>query len=270
VKTRASDAAGSEESAPDSAAGLSAPKALAILLADNNPVGRKFASAMIERLGYGRADLANNGRDAVDAALIRSYELVLMDLDMPELDGAQAALELKRRLGRKAPLIVAMLEYEESGDERRRCLDAGVDEIVDKPLQWRRLAEVLALAARRNTEAQDQDFNSATWKEMLAVFGRSGVVQIAEALAKDVPDQESRRDAAVAAGDLSELKRIAHALRGSSLQLGAEALAQLCGEVEAACAANDHAAALRLSADALARYAALVGRLVREAKAGSA
>jgi len=254
----------------DSDEALPGPLPLTILLADDDPVSRKFASVMLEHLGYGRPDVAGNGRDAVDAALIRSFDLVLMDLDMPELDGAQAAQELKHRLGRKAPYIVAMLGQQETGDERRRCLDAGVDEILDKPLQRQRLAEVLALAARRVSGAQDQDFNSATWQEMLAVFGRGGVGQIAAALIQDVPVQQGHHEAAVAAGDLLALKRIAHALRGSALQLGAEALAELCGEAETACAANDPAAAVRLSAGALARYTALVGRLVQEAEASGA
>jgi len=241
---------------------------LIILLAEDDLVACKLISAMIERLGYARPDIANNGLDAINAALARSHDLLLVNPDLPELDVAQTARELKFRLGQNAPYIVAMLGREESGCGRQRCLDAGFDEVVDEPLRRRQLVEVLTKAARSKAEAQTQDFNRAIWNEMLDVFGCSGVVRIAEALARDVSAQVQRHDAAIAAGDLPALKQIAHALRGASLQLGAEALAELCGATETACTAKDATAALRLSTNALARYRILIEHLVQQAKMG--
>lgn len=123
------------------------------------------------------------------------------------------------------------------------------------------------MTAEREAAGASQDFHPAAWKELLDLFGHSGVAEITAALAGDVPNQARRHAEAAAAGDLAALKHVAHALRGACLQLGAGALAELCDRVEAACIANDRGAALRLSVDALARYTALVERLVRETRA---
>src|SRR5882757_1023828 len=161
----ASEPVGATASAPE----LST---LRILLADDDQVRRKLASLMLQRLGCRRPDLAENGRQAVDAVLLRSYDLVLMDLDMPELDGLEATRQMVRGLGRPRPHIVAMLGRE-SGGERQRCIDAGVDAIIDKPLQRQQLAQTLGRVVRSARAAAD-DYNRAAWDELLRVFGRAG------------------------------------------------------------------------------------------------
>jgi CheY-like chemotaxis protein len=115
---------------------------LRILLAEDNGVNQKLALRQLEQMGY-RADLASNGREAVDSVERQTYDLVLMDVRMPEMDGLQATREIVSRwpLGQR-PRIVAMTANATNGD-RPQCLAAGMDEHLAKPLRFEALIEAL-------------------------------------------------------------------------------------------------------------------------------
>ena len=106
---------------------------LSILLAEDNPINQKVAAAMLARLGYS-ADAVSNGVEAVAAAQCVSYDLILMDLQMPELDGLAAMRQIRERLaGKSCPAIVA-LSANAFAEDRARCLAAGMDGYLSKPL----------------------------------------------------------------------------------------------------------------------------------------
>jgi CheY-like chemotaxis protein len=105
---------------------------LAILLAEDNPVNQRVAMLMLRRLGY-RADLAANGREALLAVARQHYDLVLMDVQMPEMDGLQAAREIVAQLGDARPRIVAMTANASTSD-RDDCYAAGMDDFLSKPV----------------------------------------------------------------------------------------------------------------------------------------
>lgn len=234
----------------------------AILLVDDDPVNRKLAGLMLRRLGCTAVDVAEDGRAAVDAVLSHTYDLVLMDVEMPVLDGIEAAREIGLRLGPRRPRIVAMSGRQDDAD-RERCLEAGMDAYLVKPLARQRLAELLRTQAAGNDgKGAVDDFNPVAWDEMLRVFKRAGVQEVVAALVADVPEQARRFAAAAAADDVAALKRIAHALRGASLQLGADALAGLCNEIETG---TDSGRAMTLGASMIERHTMLVARLSREA-----
>ncbi|MSU51311.1 MAG: response regulator, partial [Opitutus sp.] len=121
---------------------------LAILLAEDNPVNQRVAKLMLQRLGY-RADSALNGREVLAAVERRSYDLVFMDMQMPEIDGLQATREICRRLPfGERPRIVAMTANASPAD-REQCLAAGMDEFMTKPVRLQDLRrELLATPVR--------------------------------------------------------------------------------------------------------------------------
>jgi len=121
---------------------------LRILLAEDNVVNQKLALRLLQQMGY-RADLASNGVEAVESVERQPYDVVLMDVQMPEMDG----LEASRRITAKwpageRPRIVAMTANAMAGD-REACLAAGMDDYITKPIRVEALVQALATAARR-------------------------------------------------------------------------------------------------------------------------
>jgi PAS domain S-box-containing protein len=124
-----------------------------ILLAEDDQVNQFVATRMLERMGL-HVDVVANGREAVGAALRQAYDLILMDVQMPEMDGLEATLEIRRSEGRKRRTpIVAMTAYAMRGD-RERCLAAGMDDYLAKPVQTAGLHAILARWVQRALPAR--------------------------------------------------------------------------------------------------------------------
>jgi PAS domain S-box-containing protein len=119
------------------------PRGARLLVAEDNPVNQLVAVRMLERLGY-RADVAANGLEAVDALMRVDYAAVLMDCQMPELDGYEATREIRRRQGsaRRTP-VIAMTAAATQGD-RDRCFESDMDDYISKPVRAAELDGVLA------------------------------------------------------------------------------------------------------------------------------
>ena len=121
---------------------------LRILLVEDNPVNQKLAIRLLERMGY-RADVAGDGLEAIAAIEGSIYDLVLMDVQMPELDGLEATRRIRRRWpGTAGPRIVAMTANAMEGD-REMCLAAGMDDYISKPIRPEVLNEALAATSPR-------------------------------------------------------------------------------------------------------------------------
>jgi len=128
---------------------LGARHPLRILLAEDNPVNRKLALRLLERLGY-RADVATNGLEAIAAIEGSRYDLVLMDVQMPELDGLEATRRIRHRWpGMAGPRIVAMTANAMDGD-REACIAAGMDDYISKPIAPEMLQASLVATERRD------------------------------------------------------------------------------------------------------------------------
>lgn len=132
--------------------------ALRILLAEDNPINQKVAEMMLEEMGYS-ADVATNGLEVLQAVEAKSYDVILMDVQMPDMDGLAATAELHRRYpdgGR--PRIIGMTAHAMVGD-RERCLEAGMDEYLAKPVRPEVLEAVLrgteAVIERRHHQSLD-------------------------------------------------------------------------------------------------------------------
>jgi len=115
---------------------------LRILLAEDNVVNQKLALRILQQMGY-RADLASNGLEAIESVRRQKYDVILMDVQMPEMDGLDAAREICARWQpHERPRIVAMTANAMQGD-RDMCLAAGMDDYLTKPIRVERLVEAL-------------------------------------------------------------------------------------------------------------------------------
>jgi CheY-like chemotaxis protein len=105
---------------------------LRILLAEDNRINQKVGLALLSRLGY-RADVAANGIEALNSVLRQPYDLVLLDIQMPEMDGVEAAHEMRKKLGNKCPRLAALTANAFPG-AREEYLAQGFDDYLSKPL----------------------------------------------------------------------------------------------------------------------------------------
>jgi CheY-like chemotaxis protein len=128
--------------------GMAARHPLRILLAEDNVVNQKLAMRLLQQMGY-RADLASNGIEAIECVQRQTYDVVLMDVQMPEMDGLEASRRITSTLQPDArPRIVAMTANAMQGD-REACMAAGMDDYVTKPIRVDQLVEALNQAHAR-------------------------------------------------------------------------------------------------------------------------
>jgi CheY-like chemotaxis protein len=133
---------------------LGARHPLRILLAEDNPVNQKLAIRLLEQIGY-RAEIAGNGLEAISAIEGSVYDVVLMDVQMPELDGLEATRRIRHRWpGAAGPRIVAMTANAMEGD-REACLEAGMDDYISKPIRPEALSAALSSASRRTAATEE-------------------------------------------------------------------------------------------------------------------
>ncbi len=195
-----------------------------ILLAEDGVVNQQVALRLLELRGH-HVVLANNGKEAVAALEREEFDLVLMDVQMPEMDGfsATAAIRAKERMTGAHVPIIAMTAHAMRGD-RERCLEAGMDGYLAKPIHSRTLYETVE-AITPTTPPPDEPApveepldDVLDWDAALRrIGGRSELLeQIANLFFTESDELMGEIQAAIAAGDTLKLRRVAHALKGSA------------------------------------------------------
>ncbi|MEI6796985.1 MAG: response regulator, partial [Methanomassiliicoccales archaeon] len=223
-----------------------------ILLAEDNVVNQKVALLMLERIGM-RADLAANGKEVLEALQRQDYDIILMDVQMPEMDGEEATLAIRGKtpLG-KQPYIIALTANARPGD-KERLLHLGMDDYLAKPIRIHELVSALYTYAEGEThipcaavtdkESSDPSgLDTASLRRLSASIGTGGEAVILELLQDYVKDAENLlaelREAA-ARGDVERTRRAAHTLKSTSNQMGALRLGGMMREVETDTANHD-------------------------------
>jgi CheY-like chemotaxis protein len=165
-----------EQHSPDSGSLKSAPRVqydaemgqrhpLRILLAEDNAVNQKLALRLLQQMGY-RADVAANGLEAIESLERQAYDVILMDVQMPEMDGLEASREINKRWPREQrPRIVAMTANAMQGD-REMCLAAGMDDYISKPIRVEELVGALSQAARHGDAAPTLQTSDVSKEEL--------------------------------------------------------------------------------------------------------
>jgi len=211
-----------------------------ILLVDDNRVNRKLLAAVLEADGH-RVDEAGSGREAVDGCRLLPYDLVLMDIQMADMDGLAAAAAIRALGGRQGEVPIVAISGEVDGDIAERCLAAGMNGHLPKPVSPGMLADAVTRWAR--TRAATSAAQSPG--PVAATAGRLGGLAAdlsGETLAPIVDEFISGStlrmvdiERAAAAGDLARLRAIAHDLSGSAANLGFMDLSRVARSMESAC-----------------------------------
>jgi CheY-like chemotaxis protein len=124
---------------------------LNVLVAEDNPVNQLLMTRLLERRGH-RVTVAANGREAVEAIEKRPYDVVFMDMQMPEMDGLEATASIRQReKGRAVHLVVIALTAHAMKGDRERCVAAGMDDYLSKPIGVQELDDVLRRYGRGST-----------------------------------------------------------------------------------------------------------------------
>ena len=246
--------AGAEET-PGDAGGLLDPELatkhpLRILVAEDNVVNQRLALRLLEKMGY-RADVAANGLEAVEAVEAverQDYDLVLMDVQMPEMDGVEATRHiLEREVDGERPWIVAMTAEVMRGD-REGFLAAGMNDYVAKPIRPQELVAAITRTPRRRTAAATADAEvgrpsvDATVLARLAESMGGDDAFVAELIEQFVTDSPALVKAArkgLEAGDADEVRRASHTLKSNAATFGANELADRSSRLEAAARAGE-------------------------------
>jgi PAS domain S-box-containing protein len=221
-------------------------RTLRILVAEDNAVNQRVAVKQLQKLGYA-ADAVADGREAVEALERIPYDLVLMDCQMPDMDGYAATAEIRRRekRGRRTP-IVAMTANALEGD-RESCIAAGMDDYVPKPVREAELAAVLGRWLGDGEEAIDAAVIDGLRE--LDDGGDGLLHEVIDLFLEETPPRLDAIAAAVGAGDTESLWRAAHALRSGAANLGAIRVVRLCDMLEKRGRAGLHDGAAELAAE---------------------
>ena len=224
-----------DEPAPDAA--RAARSSLRILLAEDNVVNQKVALRLLDRLGY-QADVVSNGLEALDALEQQRYDVVLMDVQMPELDGLDASRRICERWPADSrPRIVAMTANA-MPEDREACLAAGMDDYVAKPISPDVLAKALS-RARPAGEATGTRVDGVAPKldpgavqSLKELGGDEFVAEVIDTFLGDAPGLVATLRAAHGRADAEELRRTAHTLKSNGQTFGAQRFSELCRELE--------------------------------------
>ena len=198
---------------------------LRVLVAEDNPVNQKVAVGLLERAGH-RVVVAENGRQALAAFGAERFDLVLMDVQMPELDGLEATAairESERGSGRRVP-IVAVTAHAMKGDAER-CLAAGMDAYLAKPLQPGELVATITRLTPGTT------LDAARLLERVG-GDRRALVEVARIFLADAPKRLVEIRGAIARGDAGALRAAAHALKGAASNFSATGVTESAFELQ--------------------------------------
>jgi signal transduction histidine kinase/CheY-like chemotaxis protein len=208
---------------------------LAILLAEDNAVNQKLALRLLEQMGY-RADVAANGIEVLESVERQPYDAILMDVQMPEMDGLEASRQINKRWARhERPRIIAMTANAMQGD-REMCLAAGMDDYLTKPIRVAELVTALWKTPARKSDDRrpitDAVLDETTFASLKATVGADFLGELIETYLEDSPQRLAEMQRALAANDLDSLRRAAHSLKSNSHNFGALALAEHANALE--------------------------------------
>ena len=201
-----------------------------ILVVEDNPVNQKVAAGQLRLLGY-QPEIAATGTAAIEMFRHQSYDLILLDCQMPEMDGYEVATTIRRLENKTRRVPIVAITAHTTGGEREKCMSAGMDDFVTKPVSTQRLGQVMARwLGQRETKVVDGEkiaglqalarSNPTFMRDITSLFREDALMRLHEL-----------RDS-VQANDAERLARAAHALKSSSGNMGATLLYAIAADLE--------------------------------------
>ena len=226
-----------------------------VLLTEDNPINQEVASSMLENIGC-EVEIAENGADAVQALEEREFDLILMDCQMPVMDGYEATRMIRSQSPQRSIPVIALTANAMAGD-RELCLESGMDDYLSKPVDQENLKNTidkwlqktsggLSNGETLNSNMEgvlamnfDFDENALDAIKALQRPGKPDILgKIVGMYLEKTPSLIEDIETGIAANDAAKVKMAAHTLKSSSAYLGATTLADLCNKLESK-AAND-------------------------------
>jgi PAS domain S-box-containing protein len=263
-----------EADSPHAISQIAAEHPLRILLAEDNVVNQKVATRFLERMGY-RADVVANGEEVVATLERQAYDVVLMDVQMPEMDGMEATQHIRQKLPEnRQPWIIAMTAHVMEGD-REQCLASGMDAYVSKPINIEELAQALLRVPVTKESSPTEKFREERFGQeqelskdiptldneiyeqfcmLVCADDQEIIYEFLELFVGDTAKNLLKMREAIDQGNSYELQRLAHSQKSSSAQLGAKALANISRKLETIGREGHLAGAAELLTDAEQEY----------------
>jgi PAS domain S-box-containing protein len=239
---------GEVEEILSTAAEIEEPQGAGILVVEDHEVNQQLFKTILEKLGH-RVFLAGDGLEAVEAAGQAEFDLIFMDIQMPNMNGYDATRKL-REMGVQTPIIAVTASALQ--EEQKKAIAAGMNHCLTKPFKKKDLVPVLRQwlrdpSTRKEAAARDSGMHRGVFdfsKAVDAFMGREDVVRnVISSFIDNVADQLSQIPAALASGDLERVSREAHSIKGGAWNLEARPLGDAAGKLEDTSKAGDRDAA---------------------------
>jgi CheY-like chemotaxis protein/HPt (histidine-containing phosphotransfer) domain-containing protein len=206
-----------------------------ILVVEDNLINQQVALGILQIQGYS-VSVANNGREALDAYAQGAFDLILMDCHMPEMDGFEATMEIRRREqaagGRRVPIVA--LTANAMAQDREECLNAGMDDHLAKPFSMQTMQEMLERWIPPAPSGEVLDRQVLDGLGALQTNGKPELLaRTLNLYLAESPKLMHKLKQAALADDAQEMARSAHSLKSSSANVGATLLSQYCADIEA-------------------------------------
>ncbi len=254
---------------------------LRILLAEDARANQVLAVGLLKKWGH-TVSVAWNGREALEALAREAFDLVLMDVQMPEIDGLTATRMIRQReaeggrwsQSRRPIPVIAMTAHAMKGD-RERCLEAGMDAYVSKPIRANELASAIELVVQETSYAQPQPAEdgeppasgdgNGLFDLQVALESVDGdrdlLREVATAFIEECPRHQQELRAAWTAGDVKTVGRLGHLIRGACRTFGADTVRQKAQQIEELASTGQLSAPIEIVDDLDAALEALLGEL---------
>lgn len=197
-----------------------------ILVVDDNPTNLLMAQAMIERLGA-NAIGATNGKEAIYEFTNNKIDLILMDCQMPVMDGFEATMELRKQ---KVNIPIIAMTANTAYEDQEKCFEAGMNGFIPKPISISQLANDLVKALIPDVDIVSLEI----LKKLEATIGKQGMEKVVQSYLGELPKAEEMIDQLILDKNLDEIHKVGHKNKSSSLTVGAKGLANLFVKIEKA------------------------------------